>query len=414
MRRRDLLKSALPSALAAALPLTARVGATEPVKARSDRGFWLEQMQRVAHPVLDALSRRKLKALMPVEAAKGEEASRKHTTYLEAFGRTVSGLAPWLEHGPTVGAEGAMRKQYAAMTQQALAAGVDPSSPDYFEFGGNAQTVVDAAFLALGVLRAPQVLNAELDARVREQLCDGLRATRVILPPFSNWLLFSAAVEAALCVLGEPWDKSRVEYALREHMSWYVGDGVYGDGPHFHFDYYNSFVIHPFLLAVLDAVGDKEPAWKAMLPDEQARAARYAHTLERMIAPDGSYPAVGRSLTYRCGAFHALADVTLRKALPEDVRPEQVRCALAAVMARTLDAAGTFDEAGWLRIGLAGHQPSLGESYISTGSLYLCTNAFLPLGLPAEDRFWSGADLPWTSKKVWSGEDLATDHAISG
>ena len=131
-------------------------------------------------------------------------------------------------------------------------------------------------------------------------------------------------------------------------------------------------------------------------------------------SPDGSYPAVGRSLTYRCGAFHALADVTLRKALPEDVRPEQVRCALAAVMARTLDAAGTFDEAGWLRIGLAGHQPSLGESYISTGSLYLCTNAFLPLGLPAEDRFWSGADLPWTSKKVWSGEDLATDHAISG
>ena len=46
----------------------------------------------------------------------------------------------------------------------------------------------------------------------------------------------------------------RVDYALRQHDQWYKGDGAYGDGPTFHWDYYNSFVIHPMLLDVLDVV----------------------------------------------------------------------------------------------------------------------------------------------------------------
>lgn len=38
--------------------------------------------------------------------------------------------------------------------------------------------------------------------------------------------------------------------ALNEE--WYKGDGWYGDGPDFHFDYYNSFVIQPMIIQVLD------------------------------------------------------------------------------------------------------------------------------------------------------------------
>jgi hypothetical protein len=369
-------------------------------------------MQRVAHPVLSALSQKKLRAMMPVEAYPGMEASRRRTTYLEAFGRLLTGIAPWLEDGATTGKEGELRAEYLRMARQALAAGVDPQSPDYLQFGSDRQTLVDAAFLSLAMLRAPKELNAKLDATVRKQLADGLRATRPVLGNYNNWLLFAAGVEAALFALGQPWDRMRVDYALREHMRWYTGDGAYGDGSRFHFDYYNSFVIQPFLLAILDAVGHEEEAWKAMIPAVRARATRYARVLERLIAPDGAYPATGRSITYRCGAFHLLADVALRHALPEEIAPEQARCALSAVLRRTLDASGTFDQDGWLRIGLAGHQPSLGEEYISTGSLYLCAAVFLPLGLPAEDRFWSAPDAPWSAQKIWRGDDAAADRAI--
>ena len=377
-----------------------------------NRAYWLEEMQRVAHPVLSALSRRRLRSTMPVESYSGMEESRRRTTYLEAFGRLLTGIAPWLENGATTGKEGELRAEYLQMARQALAAGVDPQSPDYLQFGSDRQTLVDAAFLSLAMLRAPHELNAKLDSTVRKQLADALRATRPVLGNYNNWLLFSAGVEAALFALSEPWDRMRVDYALREHMRWYTGDGAYGDGSHFHFDYYNSFVIQPFMLAILDTLGNEEKAWKAMIPAVRARATRYAYVQERLIAPDGTFPATGRSIAYRCGAFQLLADVALRHALSQEIAPEQVRCALSAVIHRTLDAAGTFDKDGWLRIGLAGHQPSLGEKYISTGSLYLCASVFLPLGLPAEDRFWSAPDAPWSAQKIWRGDNVPADYAI--
>ena len=290
-----------------------------------------------------------------------------------------------------------MRAQYADLTRRAIARAVDPASPDYLNFTNDRQPLVDAAFLAHGLLRAPRTLRDALDATVRRRLVAAFESTRAILPGFNNWLLFSATVEAGLNSLGAAWDRTRVDYALRQHEGWYKGDGAYGDGPAFHWDYYNSFVIHPMLLAVIDTCGDEQPSWKAMRPRIVERARRYAAVQERLIGADGSFPAVGRSLTYRCGAFHLLADMALRHALPDDLPPAQVRGALNAVIRRTLDAPETFDAGGWLRIGLCGHQPGIGETYISTGSLYLCAVAFLPLGLAASDPFWASPSQPWTS-----------------
>jgi hypothetical protein len=96
------------------------------------------------------------------------------------------------------------------------------------------------------------------------------------------------------------------------------------------------------------------------------------------------------------------------------VSPAQVRGALTAVQRRTIEAPGTFDAAGWLRIGLAGHQPEVGERYISTGSLYLCATALLPLGLPVADPFWSSPAQPWTQQRAWSGAPFPIDHAYHG
>ena len=412
MKRRELLQSGVAAALA--LKSMARAeGPERSTNLSETRADWVATLDRICRPLFTALSGRRLKTTMPIEAHAGAHESRRHTTYLEALGRSLAGIAPWLEHGAAIDADANLRARYCEWARAAIAAGVDPKSPDYMEFGGDRQTIVDAAFLALGMLRAPRELREKLPAPVRTQLADAMRATRRNLPPYNNWLLFAAAIEAGLFALGEAWDRERVDYALRSHAAWYLGDGVYGDGPEFHFDYYNSFVIHPFLMAVLDAVGGEEPSWSAMRSAVRERMTRYAAIQERMIAPDGTYPVVGRSIAYRCGAFHALADAALRRMLPEGVAPEQVRGALTAAMRRTLTPPGTFDANGWLQIGLAGHQPSAGEVYISTGSLYLCTAAFLPLGLPAADPFWAAPAKPWTQAKVWPGEDFAADHALS-
>ncbi|WP_426452140.1 DUF2264 domain-containing protein [Paenibacillus sp. S-38] len=106
-----------------------------------------------------------------------------------------------------------------------------------------------------------------------------------------------------------------------------------------------------------------------------------------MISPEGAFPAVGRSITYRFGAFQHLAQMALQHRLPEHMEPAQVRCVLTRVIRRIMEASDNFDDNGWLKIGFCGHQPELGEAYISTGSLYLCSIVFIPLGLPEADPF---------------------------
>jgi hypothetical protein len=416
--RRGFLKSA---ALASAPFLTSAVNAlpvassTEKEKTgKDDRAQWLAIVERVSQPVLEAISQQKLRATMPVEAAKGKSQERAQSTHLEAVGRLLAGLAPWLDAEPgNDPAEEKTRSRYREWARLAIRYGTDPQSPDALNFGSNQQSLVDAAFLALAVVRAPNELWEKLDSATKENLVRALEQTRKIQPGFNNWLLFSAIIEACLCKYGQPWDTMRIDYALRQHEEWYKGDGLYGDGPDFHWDYYNSFVIQPMLLSVLDAVSTVTHRWAFLNNSVTARARRYAAIQERLISPEGAFPPIGRSLAYRFGALQHLAEMAWRRDLPEGVSPAQVRAAMTAVMTRMIAAPGTFDGHGWLTIGFAGHQPSIGENYISTGSLYLCSAAWLPLGLDASDEFWSAPPQPWTAKKVWSGVDIPTDHAIA-
>lgn len=398
-----LVGAGVPGALAAGAP-----HALKPPK--NDRAYWLQTLLKVVDPVLQALDKAQLKARMPVESAADNQESRRKVSHLEALGRSMAGLAPWLEHAAEAG-EQAQQEQYRQLARRALANAVNPASPDFLNFNQTRQPVVDAAFLALGLLRAPTQLWEKLPAATQQHVVQALQSSRVIKPGYNNWLLFSATIEAALLKFTGAGDEMRMDYALRQHQNWYKGDGAYGDGPDFHWDYYNSYVIQPMLLQVLRTLadagkGDKELAAKAL-----SRAQRYAMVQERLIGPDGSFAAFGRSLAYRCGAFQLLADVALQRQLPADLPPGQARTALTAVIRRTLEAPGTFDAQGWLQIGLCGHQPGIGENYISTGSLYLCSVAFLPLGLPASDVFWASPAQNWTAKKIWSGVDVKADHA---
>lgn len=399
--RRDFVKiMAIASAAGASGSLQA---ASTPIPAVIPaRERWRHWAERLATPLLPALAARRLKATMPIEAAVPE--NNRPFAHLEGMARLLCGLAPWLELGHDGG-------DWPAVAREAIDAATDPSSPDYVNFTTGTQPLVDAAFLAQALLRAPGALWQPLPARVRANVIAGLKATRAIKPWESNWLLFASMVEAFLHRVGEPRDEARLTYGLRRHAEWYQGDGWYGDGPEFHTDYYNSYVIQPMLVEILDVIAGEGEEWAQFHAKASARLTRFAAIQERLIAPDGSYPVLGRSIPYRAGAFQGLALAALRHALPPALPPAQVRRALTAVLHRTLEAPGTFDAQGWLRLGLAGAQPSLAEHYLSTGSLYLCSTALLPLGLPPTDPFWSAPDTPTTWEKAWSGQDLPADKA---
>jgi hypothetical protein len=384
----------------------------DPSSKTDDRGYWFAVLERIATPVLQNLARRTLRKSMPVEAT--DPPDREKYTHLEAFGRLLSGIAPWLAATGMNESERKRQAEFIQLAHASLDAATDPASPDFMNFHQGGQPLVDTALMAQAMLRAPEVLWRSIGSKIQERLIEALQSSRAIeTPTNSNWVMFAAMIEAALHVMGEKTIEERLEGGVRRMLGWYKGDGLYGDGEFFHFDYYNSFVIHPMLVdtvAVLKQMDSQfDPVYKTVL----RRARRYAEIQERLIAPDATFPCAGRSATYRFGALHALAQISLMRELPEEVEPAQVRCAMTAVIRKMIEAPGTFDENGWLRIGFCGHQPSLAESYISTGSLYFCSTAFLPLGLPSADPFWSAPARPWTSQRIWSGESLPPDHAIS-
>jgi hypothetical protein len=409
MERRSFLRK---TGLAGMAGLTGPFTFQNPAQNKmDDRSFTVEVMCAIADPVLLSLSRGELKKNMPVQCKPGQENSRQQVTYLEAFGRLMAGMGPWLELDHDGTREAGFRSSYLDLSLQSLEMAIDPASPDYMNFNQYGQPLVDAAFLAHGLLRSRKKLLSQVSGKLKEQLVQAMKSSRIIKPPYNNWLLFSAMVEALLLETGEQADLMRMDLAVKKHLEWYKGDGWYGDGPSFHWDYYNSFVIQPMLLDVIRILVDhgyeKEELYETVLD----HARRYVIIQERLISPEGTYPPIGRSLAYRFGAFQLLSQLALHHQLPDELPPAQVRSALTTVIINQFQAEGTFDKAGWLQIGFCGDQSEIGENYISTGSLYLCSVGLLHLGLAATDRFWTDPNMEWTSIKAWNGRPFPIDHA---
>lgn len=373
-----------------------------------DRAYWVTMARLLAEPVLTSLSEGRLRSSLP------DSGERSGFAPLEALGRLLTGLAPWLELGDDGTEEGRQRANLAELARSAIAMAVDPQSPDFMNFTEGTQPLVDAAFLAQALNRAPVQLWQQCDFRTRENIVFALLSTRRITPHYNNWLLFSAMIEATLLKLGLEWDAMRVDLAVRTVQRWYLGDGIYSDGPDMHCDYYNSYVIQPFMLEITENASRQSGELGIILEKVKRISNRFASILERLIAPDGTYPPIGRSLVYRCAAFQLLSQLALRNELPPELPPAQVRSALTAVIRRQLGVPATFDNQGWLTLGFCGAQPSLAEGYISSGSPYLCSTILLALGLPASHPFWIGPGLPWTSRRVWSGEDVSPDKSLHG
>lgn len=384
------------------------------------RAYMVDMLTTIADPVLVNLSHDRLKTTMPVEVTASPWGDRNQVTYLEAFGRTLMGIAPWLELGPDESEEGQLREKYIQLALKCIDNATNPNAADFMNFTEGGQPLVDAAFFAEALVRAPNQLWGRLDNTTRQNVLQALKSTRSISPAYSNWLLFTGMIEAALLKFEGEADMVRLEYALNKTDEWYLGDGMYGDGPNFHWDYYNSYVIQPMLLDILGVLKEKKAelgGWnyrhRFIYQSNQflERAQRYAVIQERLISPEGTYPPIGRSLPYRVGAFQLLSQIALMQELPAPLTPAQVRGALYAIIKNQMEAPNTFDENGWLKIGFYGHQPDIAEGYLSTGSLYLCTAAFLVLGLPEGTPFWSAPSVPWTQKAIWSGKNIPIDRA---
>lgn len=420
--RRNIFKALLATSLAAALPATRTNAQTPPedgpVPARhTDRSEWCALAYRIAQPVLSNLANGTLRKNMPVEVSPIWDGRDKAVAYMECFGRLISGISPWLILPDDDTDEGRQRRRLRQWALESYANTVDPKSPDYLLWRKEGQPLVDSAYYSNALIRARKQLWTPLDKVTKARIVDELKRLRRVSPPYTNWLLFAAMNEAFLLSAGEEYDPERINLAIKKIDEWYVGDGWYSDGVRFHYDYYNAFVIHPMLLEILEvliqtgtSVGDtptRELHEKAL-----KRCQRYAAILERMISPEGTFPPIGRSLTYRSAVFQPLALMAWRKTLPEGIGEGQVRAALSAVHNRIFSSPDNFTADNFLTIGFAGHRPEIADIYSNNGSMYVTTESFLALGLPQDDSFWTAPAADWTAKKAFANHTFERDHAV--
>jgi hypothetical protein len=385
--------------------------ALQKMPVQTDRQFWLQEMDKMVRPVLYNLAMDSLKMNMPqmTSIRVDNKESRIKVQYVEVLGRVLSGISPWLQlEGGTI-EEISLRKQYRAWAIQGIKNSLDSNAKDFMNYNIAGQQLVDASFISLAFIRSPWLWE-NLDYKNQALMVKSIALTRKFKPGFSNWLLFSAMNEAFMAKYGFEWDVMRVDYSLQQLEQWYVGDGMYKDGSAFAFDYYNSYVIHPYLGTLMDVIKEKTNAYNRMFDKIKKRNQRYAIIQERLIHTDGSFPATGRSIIYRGAAFHHLADMAWKNRLPNQILPEQARCALTAVIKKTLESPSTYKN-GWLTLGLYGDQPNLADTYNNQGSPYLATNIFLPLGLPDTHPFWANPAVKWSAQKIWSGENFENDHS---
>jgi rhamnogalacturonyl hydrolase YesR len=379
-----------------------------------DRAYWSNLAWKMASPVLSNMAEGKLQQNMLVEVSPSWDGRDKRVAYMEAFGRLMAGIAPWLALPDDGTEEGKIRRQLREWALKSYANAVDPESPDYLLWKGHGQALVDAAFIAESFLRAYEQLWVPLDDVTKKRYVEEFLQLRRVDPPYTNWLLFSSIIESFLAKAGESYDEYRVNSAIRKVEEWYTGDGWYADGASFSFDYYTSFVFHPMYLETLQAMKDagvrSRIDYKRYYDRALKRAQRHALILERFISPEGTFPVFGRSITYRMAAMQPLALMAQYQRLPEGVTNGQARAGLTAVMKRMFASGNNFNEKGFLTIGFSGRQPNIADSYTNNGSLYMTSLSLMPLGLPPAHPFWSDAPQDWTSKRAWSEQSFPKDH----
>lgn len=379
----------------------------------TDREIWYRALCRMAVPVLDNLSREQLKTALHPEYSPTWDGRNKNVAYVECFARLMAGIAPWLAQEDCEPGERALHDRLYREALASYTYAINPDSPGYLFGVDEPQVLVETAYLALSFMRGYDRLWLALDEQTRKHYIKMFKSVRRYTPPYNNWLLFPALVETFLMATDEEYDAYRIYLALKQVEEWYVGDGWYSDGPDFAFDYYNSYVIQPMYVECLETLAAYgHDAYKPWHERALKRMQRYACIVERFISPEGYFPAFGRSATYRTAAFQPLTMLTLGEQLPPSLPYGQVRGALTKVIENMLMNDANYDESGFLVLGFNGYQPKIADYYTNTGSLYMASLIFLPLGLPASHPFWTAPAEDWTMKRAWSGVCFPIDRKI--
>ena len=167
-------------------------------KQKTDREVWVDIMYQMAEPVMKNMAEGKLQQVMDtaggnknLELSPTWDRRDKKVAYMEAFGRLLAGLAPWLNLPDDDTPESAKRKQLREWTRKAIINAVDPNSPDRLGWENGGQTLVDGAYVVEGLYVATTPFGYLCPKRpsssTSKRFKDFAATTRPTPTGFSSW-----------------------------------------------------------------------------------------------------------------------------------------------------------------------------------------------------------------------------------
>lgn len=359
-----------------------------PFVAGATRDDWVDLLGQLTDGFVRAIPKRGSPARAVLPGASPDD----QVPSIEGFARMSVAWGAWLHEpsNPAALAWRGHRHDVASLMARGLADATDPVGPFYWgPIGDRDQRIVEAAEIAtalwLGGGRLRAALHA-IDPRAHDRVLDWLALVdgRDVWP--DNWVLFPMIVALIRRAAGRPVDLAIVDRAVDEMVARSVGDGWTSDGAGHALDLYSGWAIHWHLLWWATIDGHRRPSLRSTV-------VRHARAWLRFVAPlvarDGGFPRLGRSLGYRFALAAPFAQAALLGVDP--LPPGVARSVAGRLVGRSL-ADGAIDHAtGWLRVGVGGERPAVVERYISAGAIAWAAHAFVGLALPEAHGFWSAA-----------------------
>lgn len=376
---------------------------------------WYDRFCKIVIPVLDGFIEKRIKDDFPKVYSlhlHSNEKKHENTIYAELFCRTFMSISIFFQN------ESFINKYQLNVLFEKTCQALHVAFSGYIDFTKMGdQVIVEMANIAIALLRTPFIWN-KIDTNDQKRIISVLLfAHQYVLKHSNNWILFKCVIAIFLYKTKQIPHINQVYLYLQQFEKYYIGDGWYKDGHTFHMDYYNSYVILPFLFAIYREMKSLESPYKQYAIVQYAKCVSYlqrqSEFLERLIHHDGTYPIFGRSAVYRCAIFHALVLSSYYQILPPSLTYGQVREALQQVIRRTFDG---YKDGDYLSFGFRfqnGDEPEIADSYSNSGSVYYALLIFMPLGLEDDAPFWSDPPQSWTQKRLWiTHEPVSIDRYL--
>ncbi len=385
------------------------------------RKKWLSLLLQIVNPVIYGFVNKNIKSIFPIHfsAHLPKDDKRRNQTeivFIELFCRTLLGISILFQN------EEFIMKDHLQVLFQNTIFMINHTFSGYLDFYHSSidhQLIVEMANCALSFIRSPYLWNS-LQPLIKNNILNVMYySITKFKPHMNNWLLFEALIEIFLYknqkikVLNKPLLNVRVI------ESYYIGDSWYKDGTIFHMDFYNSYVILPFLITIYQELyllnyQNNGILFKNLYQKTLLKIQRQSEFLERLIGSDGSFPIFGRSAVYRTAVFHTLVTTIYILGLPNTLSYGQVRAGLNAVIENMFqnEKIKIVDKHGFLTFGFSGFQPEMADEYSNSGSIYFALLIFMPLGLDENRIFWNSNEEDWSQKKLYNGNGINRDKSI--